>query len=103
MNLYQWLTILGVPSLLAGLLAFIRVQLAENKAVKLGIQALLRDRLLQSFKFYEARGWANYDEKSNVSNLFTQYEKLGENGVMQDMFENFKQLPTSAPQQKPSP
>ena len=97
MTLYQWLTILGLPSLLAGLLAFIKVQLAENKAVKLGIQALLRDRLLQSFRYYEARGWANYDEKSNVANLFTQYEKLGENGVMQDMYAKFKHLPTTEP------
>ena len=97
MTLYQWLTILGVPSLIAGFLAFIRIQISENKAVKLGIQALLRDRLLQSFRYYEERGYATYDERCNVANLFDQYEKLGKNGVMKDMFESFKQLPMNKP------
>lgn len=93
MTLYQWLCILGIPSMLAGLLTFIKLQVAQNKAIKLGIQALLRDRLLQSFRYYEEKGWAGYDEKKNVENLFKQYEALGENGIMQDMYENFRELP----------
>ena len=47
MTLYQWLTILGIPSLVAGLFGFIRVQMSQNRAINLAVRAMLRDRLLQ--------------------------------------------------------
>ena len=93
MTVYQWLCILGIPSMIAGLLTFIKLQVAQNKAIKLGIQALLRDRLLQAFRHYEAQGWAGYDDKRNVENLFKQYEALGENGIMSNLYESFRDLP----------
>lgn len=93
MTVYQWLCVLGIPSMIAGLLTFVKLQIKQNRAIKLGIQALLRDRLLQAFRYYAGRGWADYDDKRNVENLFRQYEALGENGVMQDMYASFRKLP----------
>ena len=37
MSVYQWLTILGIPSLLAGLFGFIRMQQAQNRAINLAV------------------------------------------------------------------
>lgn len=93
MSVYQWLCILGIPSLLAGLVTFIKIQLATNKAIKLGVQAVLRDRLLQAYEFYADRGFANYDEKSNVRNMYEQYEALGPNGIMEQKHDEFVRLP----------
>jgi hypothetical protein len=93
MSVYQWLCVLGIPSLLAGLVTFIKLQIATNRAIKLGVQAILRDRLLQAYEFYTARGYANYDEKSNVRNLYDQYEALGPNGIMEVKHEAFLRLP----------
>jgi hypothetical protein len=93
MSVYQWLCILGIPSLLAGLVTFIKIQLATNKAIKLGVQAVLRDRLLQAYEFYADRGFANYDEKSNVRNMYEQYEALGQNGIMEQKHDEFVRLP----------
>jgi hypothetical protein len=93
MSVYQWLCVLGIPGMIAGLLTFIKVQLATNKAIKLGVQAVLRDRLLQAYEFYMARGYANYDEKSNVRNMYDQYEALGPNGIMEQKHEDFIRLP----------
>ena len=93
MSIYQWLCLLGIPGMLTGLFSFIVVQVRQNKAMKLGLQAILRDRLLQAYEYYGNRGYADYDEKSNVRNLYTQYEILGPNGIMELKHETFLHLP----------
>jgi hypothetical protein len=72
-------------------------QRAQNSATMLGVQALLRDRLLQAYSHYMVQGWANYDEKQNVDNMHTQYEALGPNNVMQGYHERFMNLPDQPP------
>ena len=67
---------------------------AQNKATMLGVQALLRDRLLQAFKHYISQGYAEYNDRENVKNMYDQYEALGPNSVMTDMYEKFVALPT---------
>lgn len=93
MNVYQWLCILGIPGMLTGLFSFILLQIKQNQAIKLGLQAILRDRLLQAYEYYGKRGFADYDEKSNVVNLYNQYEILGKNGIMERKHEHFLELP----------
>ena len=109
MNLYQWLCLFGIPTIIAFLISITiknpiekrikkqedaqKKQHEQTKAVMLGIQALLRDRLLQAFEHYETKGWASYDEKRNVENMHTQYEALGENNVMNHRYERFLALP----------
>ena len=113
MNLYQWLCLLGVPTVVGILIAiFIKkpiekriakqeaeqaTQQTQTKAVMLGVQALLRDRLLQAFKHYEQQGWASYEDKKNVENMHTQYEALGENNVMTQRWNRFNALPDNPP------
>ena len=67
----------------------------QNKATMLGVQALLRDRLLQAFKHYQHLGFADYNDRLNLENMYVQYEALGPNSVMQDFYEDFKRLPTA--------
>ena len=97
MNVYQWLCVLGIPGLVATCMGFIISQIKQIRAIKLGLQALLRDRLLQAYEFYGHRGWANYDEKQNVLNLYSQYETLGPNGIMHQKHLKFLTLPDEAP------
>ena len=97
MSVFQWLTLLGVPSLIAALVGVLVSQYKQLKAVKAGVQALLRDRLLQAFKHSEEQGWADYDDRSNVENLYLQYHCLGVNGVMDDMHRRFLELPHKPP------
>lgn len=65
----------------------------QNVATQLGVQALLRDRLLQAFKFYINQGYADYDDRQNVLNMYTQYESLGPNKVMENLYHRFEELP----------
>lgn len=100
MNTYQWLCVLGIPSILASSFSFIIIQFKQIRAVKLGLQAILRDRLLQAYKLYNHQGWASYDDKQNVLNIYNQYEILGKNGIMDQKHKKFLELPDEPPKEK---
>ena len=89
----------GIPALLLGVVITTWVQIS---AVKKGVQALLRDRLIQGYKFYRAQGWADEDDRANLENVYVQYHNLGANGVMDNLRGRFLDLPlgpqTPAPQ-----
>jgi len=92
-SLYQWLTILGIPSLVVGLFSFIKVQIKTNKAMTAAVQAMLRDRLLQGYKYHISKGFADMDDRKNLENVYQQYKSLGGNGDMKDLRRTFRHLP----------
>ena len=83
MTIYQWMCVLGIPSLLAGLVTFIK------------LKAMLQDRLLQGYKHYLEKGWADLDDRKNLENVWVQYHALGGNGDMNDLRFTFRHLPMS--------
>jgi len=123
LSVFQWLSIAGIPGiivLIGGIIINralkkrdvkrertvaeyerkqeqIRLQNeqleAQNKATMLGVQALLRDRLLQAFRHFLTQGYAEYSDRENVKNMYDQYEALGPNSVMSDLYEKFTELP----------
>ena len=93
MTVYNYLTLFGVPGMIAGLLAFIRLQVKQNHAVRDGLRAILRDRLLQDFRRCSLQGYADSDERQNFENMYVQYHALGGNGVMDDIRRKFFDLP----------
>ena len=121
MELQQILSICGVSGIVSGLVGVLiavflkrplerRVQENEaanqrveeqNKATMLGVQALLRDRLRQAFDYYLARGWIEAGERDNVDNMYTQYEALGPNNVMTDIYNQVRSLPSIPPESRP--
>ena len=105
--------VIGIPTIISGLFTFafsrsmkkrdakqeeIRCQNEElekqNRAIMLGVQAMLRDRLLQGYRHYIEKGWADYDDRENMENIWKQYHALGANGVMDDMRKQFRSLPS---------
>lgn len=90
MDVWEIIKAAGVPALLLGLIITTWVQ---TRAVKRGVQALLRDRLIQGYKFYRAQGWADEDDRANLENVYIQYHALGANGVMDNLRQRFLDLP----------
>ena len=80
----------GIPAL--GL-AIVITTWAQIRAVKKGVQALLRDRLIQGYKHYRDLGYADEDDRANLENVYVQYHALGANGVMDDLRNKFLSLP----------
>ena len=65
----------------------------KTEAVCLGVQALLRDRLISSYNQYSEKGYAPIYAKENFENMWRQYHNLGVNGVMDGLHEKFMDLP----------
>jgi len=80
----------GVPAVLFGVIVTTWVQI---RSVKRGVQALLRDRLIQGYKHYQELGYADFDDRDNLENVYVQYHNLGANGVMDDLRGKFLSLP----------
>lgn len=67
----------------------------ENEAVKAGMQAMLRDRMIQSYNhyFYD-KGYMPIYAKQSFENVYNAYHNLGVNGVMTDIKNKVMALPT---------
>ena len=105
MSAYQWLCLLGVQGIITLVLSRViskKLNTADAKAeqakretaaIAEGVKALLRDRLLQGYKHYIEKGWADMDNRSNMENVWRQYHALGGNGDMNDLRRTFRHLP----------
>lgn len=90
MSTWNWLSLLGIPAIVAGVVISLWIQI---RAIKRGVQALLRDRLIQGYKYYMEKGYTDIDERSNLENVYVQYHDLGQNGVMDDLRQKYLSLP----------
>jgi hypothetical protein len=67
---------------------------SQIKAMKLGLQALLRAQLLSDWHKWMEKGYAPIYARENFENCWRQYHALGKNGVMEDIHTRFFELPT---------
>lgn len=84
--------ILGITT--SELIRRIKREKQHEVATEKGLQALLRDRLIYQYDKYKAKGYAPIYAKENFENLYQQYHNLGANGVMDDIYNDFRKLPT---------
>lgn len=96
MTTYQWLCLLGVPSLVTVLGVLWRRIAAMQK----GMQALLRAQMINDYNRWEEKGYAPIYARQNFENCWQQYHTLGANGVMDDLHAKFLALPTEKPTTK---
>ena len=75
------------------LLARMKKNEQRQKALELGVQALLRAEMIEQYEKYKANGAAPLYARDNYENMWIQYESLGVNGVMSDIHNKFMNLP----------
>lgn len=97
MTTFNWFALFGVPALIGAVWTSIIKEIKHSnektKALQLGVQALLRERLIHSYRKFLKQGYVGYSDRQNVENMYRQYHSLGENGVMDDMHHRFMNLP----------
>jgi hypothetical protein len=97
MTIFNWLALFSIPTLIASLWAHLirRIKHSDEqtRALQKGVQALLRERLIHSYRKFFKLGFVDYNDRLNVENMYQQYHSLGENGVMDDMHLRFMNLP----------
>lgn len=97
MTIYQWLCLLGIPTLIIAIFKYLTTLIKKNKedttALKYGIQALLRSQMIADYNKYSEKGYAPIYARDNFENCWKQYHSLGANGVIDDLHEKFLELP----------
>jgi hypothetical protein len=91
----------AIPLMLGYVIAWIRTTMnnkksamEEAKLLRLALQSLLRDRLIQAYNHYvEDKRWCPHYAKDSISNMYKYYEKLGANGVISHNIELIMSLP----------
>lgn len=84
----QW----GVPTICAALLALTGWLYAQFKALKMGMQAMMRDRIVQAYYHYIDRGWITLHGLENVEKLYIEYHRLGGNGMVTKLVEDLREM-----------
>lgn len=87
----NWGWVLSAATLLVGAATYVVTRIS---ALQKGVQALLRAQMIQYYNHYEDRGYAPLYARESFENCWVQYEKLGKNGVMEDLRKKFLGLPT---------
>ena len=106
MSIYQWLCLLGIQGAVVAILTIVinktthkieqnaESNRRETGAIKDGVKALLKDRLLQGYKHYiNDVGYADEHDRENLENVYKQYHALKGNGDMKDLRKTFRKLP----------
>ena len=68
---------------------------AKNKAVAKGLEALLRDRIIDCYNKYEKKGICPIYAKENVERLYAPYHELGGNDVATELVEQLLGMPSN--------
>ena len=90
MSVWEIVKAAGLPT---AALAMVVTTCIQVRAIKKGVQALLRDRLINGYKHFREIGYADEDDRNNLENVYIQYHNLGANGVMDDLRSKFLALP----------
>ena len=96
-NWIEWL-MLGVFSVVSfwhrKIMITISEDRAKNKAVAKGLEALLRDRIIDCYNKYEKKGVCPIYAKENVERLYLPYHELGGNDVATELVEQLLAMPS---------
>lgn len=64
-----------------------------TEELKIGVRALLHDRLYQGCRYFLKLGTINEAELSNMGRLYESYHQLGGNGTGTELFKRIQSLP----------
>lgn len=81
-------------TLIAYVVKRLNKKLKEQEYLKLALQAMLRDRIIESYNKYNKEGYCPIYIRDNIQELATQYFNLGGNGVIHELLDKIKVLPT---------
>ena len=97
----DWILRYWVEAIFGGLIALLGLgyrQLAKQGkrwgAVGKGVEALLRDRIIQAYNHYTEKGYCPIYSRENIEKMYTEYDHLGGNGTVTELVDRIMELPT---------
>lgn len=86
-----------VTAILGYIIKMLTKKLNEQDSIKLGVQALLRDRIIQSYNYHMDMGFCPVYARESIEEMAEQYYNLGGNGVIHQIMDKLGELPTIKP------
>lgn len=65
----------------------------ESRMIRNGITAVLRDRIVQAYMYYENIGYLPLKERENIYMMYVAYHDLGGNGLVTQLYNELNELP----------
>lgn len=87
-----WLQILFGAAITGGTAAWKWIRRRNN--LEKGLRALLRDRIIYTYNYYEEKKFCPIYAKENVTSMYDEYHALGGNGTITQLYEELMELPT---------
>ncbi len=75
-----------------GMVAGWRKLSSRQTAIELGVQALLRDRIVQAYYHYAERDWITLHGLESVEAMYREYHALGGNGTVTKLVEDIRKM-----------
>ena len=66
---------------------------AHEEALRIGLLALCRDRILQGYRYYKRNGGISSQDLETMQKLYSAYHTLGGNGTITAVWSKIKHLP----------
>lgn len=86
--------IIGMQKFYGGILKRNQEEMIRDNCLEEAIQALLRDRIIQTYNYYLEKGYFPIHARENLDELMKQYIGLGGNGMVNDLVKRLRMLPT---------
>lgn len=97
MTLYQILSLIGIPSLLASILLSVfnhfKYKTKEYDLIKEGVVAILHNKIYTLGKQYIEQGYTSLEDMKDFEYLYDAYHNLGGNGTGTEIYKRVKNLP----------
>ncbi|WP_281550159.1 hypothetical protein [Murimonas intestini] len=71
-----------------------KLERIKSVAISEGVQALLRDRIIQAYNHYKDIGYCPIYAKENVKRMYSAYHSLGGNDVATKLKDELLEMPT---------
>lgn len=84
----------AIPAIFGGLITFTGTVLSKNRALKNGLQCLLRAEIIRSYDKYTQRNHIPIYAKEALEKEYKAYNKLGGNDVATELYNSLLALPT---------
>lgn len=89
-----------IPFLCGGAVTFAGTMLIKLKAIKNGLQCLLRAEIIRSHEKYKERGYCPIYAKEALTMAYNAYHALKGNDVATALYKECLELPTEPPENK---
>ena len=84
----------ALTAICGGLVVYIRGLHKKYHAMEEGMQALLRESIISSYRYYKTKGYCEPEERVALAKTYNAYHDLGGNDIATDLYNRVLKLPT---------